>query len=747
MFFRFCDSPTSDLDARTPKGRGKRGRAAAATTPGNDLSNFTETRSSVHSKLRNGGAKGRRGGGNAGNNGNNASSTTTGTASPTAFVPPRPEPNNKRKNRSGDDDPPTPAGKKSRLPSTVPASPVNNGSPPASPVLLECPEPNCSKKYKHINGLKYHQSHAHGSSAEDDDTKDVTSMSENDESNIEAPSPATPVKSPEKIIEAPTTPVKKEEVTTVPSTPPVVPEAPIQASTPKSRPPSPTTPQTPLLAQPPPEIVATAVPPPPADSKAIVKPGVLRFAQEEPIYSPPFVNKPPSGPPTPSSTPGAVPPRSVGSVPASPSAADSPISLYQSPSPNITLPANVQIPAQPQPVPVHLSTSHQNLPLPIPPQNTNAPNTHPQSMQSPNSQSKLPHFKVKPTAALMPSDDKKDRNKPPGYKKKQRKSPAGSPQPEIPLQFTGDSSGREDVQSPAYSDISDDAAPLPEPEAGEKSKAQNDKKTETSGQQIPHNIPPQYGMYPFYGQPPYLVPSVQQPQGPLPQSQLNAGDNKAKPDVVTDKIPCDKPISDKEGKKDSQHEFPQKVLQQHYYPPYGYMQGYPYNLEPPYGPVSMVPDDKIKDERLKESPSPADHSNKLPTPIPNPIQVPTPAKVKIEPGLKEKHPNENHQILKESIEMKNQMNSYMYGRPPPPQQGPNSQQQPQQNPHGQQQQSAQSNINHHMHHPQQPMHPHQQPQQPQPNHPQQSMPGGLHQQQQHRGEQMQRYKNEIFITI
>lgn len=58
---RFCDSPTSDLDARTPKGRGKRGRAAANATPGNDLSNFTETRSSVHSKLRNGGAKGRRG--------------------------------------------------------------------------------------------------------------------------------------------------------------------------------------------------------------------------------------------------------------------------------------------------------------------------------------------------------------------------------------------------------------------------------------------------------------------------------------------------------------------------------------------------------------------------------------------------------------------------------------------------------------------------------------------------------------
>lgn len=31
-----------------------------------------------------------------------------------------------------------------------------------SPVLLECPEQYCSKKYKHANGLRYHQSHAHG---------------------------------------------------------------------------------------------------------------------------------------------------------------------------------------------------------------------------------------------------------------------------------------------------------------------------------------------------------------------------------------------------------------------------------------------------------------------------------------------------------------------------------------------------------------------------------------------------------
>lgn len=44
---RFCDSPSDELlDSRTPKGRAKRGRSAALQ-PVNDLSNFTETRSSV----------------------------------------------------------------------------------------------------------------------------------------------------------------------------------------------------------------------------------------------------------------------------------------------------------------------------------------------------------------------------------------------------------------------------------------------------------------------------------------------------------------------------------------------------------------------------------------------------------------------------------------------------------------------------------------------------------------------------
>ncbi|KAG8576099.1 hypothetical protein GDO81_009771 [Engystomops pustulosus] len=58
------------------------------------------------------------------------------------------------------------------LPLTVPLSSIKV-EPAAldrncsSPILIDCPHPNCNKKYKHINGLKYHQAHAHT----DDDSK------------------------------------------------------------------------------------------------------------------------------------------------------------------------------------------------------------------------------------------------------------------------------------------------------------------------------------------------------------------------------------------------------------------------------------------------------------------------------------------------------------------------------------------------------------------------------------------------
>jgi hypothetical protein len=179
---RFCDSPTEELESRLPKGgRGKRGRNSVTST--NDLINFTETRSSVHSKLRNGGPKGRASRNSSVSNINISTNVTnTPSTSPTTFSVPRPE-----KRRKSKDESPSPFNGNNSVQSnannannsvTLPSQAIaavkkskNVTSPCAvSPVLLECPEQDCSKKYKHANGLKYHQSHAHGiiSNADDD---------------------------------------------------------------------------------------------------------------------------------------------------------------------------------------------------------------------------------------------------------------------------------------------------------------------------------------------------------------------------------------------------------------------------------------------------------------------------------------------------------------------------------------------------------------------------------------------------
>nr|CAD7587856.1 unnamed protein product [Timema genevievae] len=643
---RFCDSPTSDLDARLPKGRGKRGRAATNSNPGGDLSNFTETRSSVHSKLRNGGAKGRRGGATGGSSSSSSGSTTTaGTGSPTPFVPPRPEPNNKRKGRSPDEEPLANM-KKNRV---APASASN--SPPSSPVLLECPEPNCSKKYKHINGLKYHQSHAHGT-ADDEDTKDEVSMSENDESNVEAPSPATPVKSPEKVQEPlqVQSQQRKEDGSTlqVPPlqsqqqpqcqaplvlTPPIMqPETPIQPTTP-----NPTTPQpsptvqlqtpVPPIPPSPADMVSSGPPPPPnPDPKNVVKPGVLRYGPPVEDFSVGSGMFKQVMPPT-------VTVASIITSSIAPVSTIRAVSVAMAPSQPPQQPQQVS-PPSPAPPPV------QPLSLPLA-----------QIPQTIKPVGPPPQFKVKPTAALMP-DDKKDRlNKSSaGHKKKIRKSPAGSPhpQPEQPT-FGLDPASREDVQSPAYSDISDDAAPVLESEVGDgKGKPPGPDKKGEVGQGPSQHAMPHYGMYPFYSQPPYLVPSVQ---------------HDGKPKENCEKLPGEVKTGEKEKKESG--EYQQKLLQQHYYP-YGYMPGYPYNLEPSY-PITVMPsEEKAKEPHNKEdkSPSPMDQHVKPALPIPSPIQVPNPGKIKTEPSLslKEKHQNENHQIMKESMEMKSQMNPYIYSR-------------------------------------------------------------------------------------
>lgn len=162
----------------------------------------------MQSKLRNGSSKGRcstRVAGQAQTVEKNASTATSNSGltpctSPTAFLPPRLE---KRKSK---DEPSSPGNGNDCDNSSVniinpsgisftacggggltdqPQSLINpvtglnvqintkkcKPGPPCavSPILLECPEQDCSKKYKHANGLRYHQSHAHGGSSVVDD--------------------------------------------------------------------------------------------------------------------------------------------------------------------------------------------------------------------------------------------------------------------------------------------------------------------------------------------------------------------------------------------------------------------------------------------------------------------------------------------------------------------------------------------------------------------------------------------------
>lgn len=218
---RFCESPTSDVDSKTGKGRGKRGRGGNNSS--SEIAPFTDTRNVVQSKLRNG--KGRRTtiNSNAANSGftvpnspakNETNSQTTNNSTKRKGRPTDPEPstdnnnttnnNNKMSKRSRNQNRALPAQQPAASPApsaspatTEPQQPPSS-SQSSSPQWITCPEPNCSKRYKHINGLKYHKAHAHSvsdSSKMDDttteDSKDVTNSSDNEESMQESASVST----------------------------------------------------------------------------------------------------------------------------------------------------------------------------------------------------------------------------------------------------------------------------------------------------------------------------------------------------------------------------------------------------------------------------------------------------------------------------------------------------------------------------------------------------------------------------
>lgn len=136
-----CDSPVSDLDSRTPKGRAKRGRGSISTPV---IEKVLEGRT-----LR----KGRKG-----------SSTFTAPPSPAkSDISTTSSVGLKRKGRPTEMEIAVSDSSKVKRSRSCSRGAPGDGSESPVPNFIECPEPNCNKKYKHMNGLRYHQSHAHSS--------------------------------------------------------------------------------------------------------------------------------------------------------------------------------------------------------------------------------------------------------------------------------------------------------------------------------------------------------------------------------------------------------------------------------------------------------------------------------------------------------------------------------------------------------------------------------------------------------
>ncbi|KAJ8285253.1 hypothetical protein GJAV_G00024680 [Gymnothorax javanicus] len=164
---RFCESP-SDFEMRGGRGRGKRMRLAIPNIPGVEPG-FPKMRG-LPLKSRGGAihSKGRRG----------SLNLISSCKTPPFFTVEEIKPNSlmsgKRKSKPPADldlslvSEDAKTGKRIRAKSrSAPSTPQGKSDPTfldqgcSSPTLIDCPHPDCNKKYKHINGLRYHQTHAH----------------------------------------------------------------------------------------------------------------------------------------------------------------------------------------------------------------------------------------------------------------------------------------------------------------------------------------------------------------------------------------------------------------------------------------------------------------------------------------------------------------------------------------------------------------------------------------------------------
>ncbi|UYV71260.1 ZNF608 [Cordylochernes scorpioides] len=587
---RFCESPTSDVDSKNAKGgRGKRGRTNNANE------NFTENnRTPVQSKLRNG--KGRRGftvpssPAKAETTSNSSSSNKRkgGSKPNESTEPPAPETTKSSSSSSssssgGSSNSGKRARSQSRGPAASTAPPVtttttttttttcsSTPSPaaptppddqaPASPVFIECPEPNCSKKYKHINGLKYHQTHAHSGNPPGAEIK----MEEGEEGVSKEPSELE-----EAIPHSPSLPSdwvptqENDSLSTLASVaisdsakPRTFPTQVVDQDIPTSDPSSP-------LSQTPPNIFSQAAASPrcPLLTHHIDK---VKIKQEKPDKSPKTSssNKPPylSGPIRPI-VPALPPPASQALKPIQPK----PTILGE--PPNIALESLKREKSK-----------------------------HRKKNKDRKSSEKSPTSSIAQTSSSV-SEDKMDTTGGSYLGSDIIPNLNDGPQP-LPLESSptlelgppppvgnnsllGDVITDQSVQSPAYSDISDANEPPATLDTDDKDKGDK-KTTELTPSQT--SALTTFGMYSYYGQPPYLIPSVaasttaDKGEKPL-ESSSSSSSSSANSSKNWNEMEAS---AIKKSSQEEQSGNSSSARDYHYPFPYSYVQGFPYSVDAPY---------------------------------------------------------------------------------------------------------------------------------------------------------------------
>lgn len=394
-----------------------------------------------------------------------------------------------------------------------------------SPVLLECPEQDCSKKYKNPNGLKYHQSHAHGAGSMDED-----SQQQPESPRVQPESPATPqaFQSAGSQPATPSAPSAAETASVQRSRTPTPQPQPLADAAPCVITPTQPSPATPL------NTASSPTPPIPSAAGGSITTGVAAAAMQ--LQEPTPMETDASGA-LPLVAPH--PPNSTDSIVQTPTKSDdrskSNYNLRENHGP-LTLidsfpavkPGVLRFVPTPGPEPAEPSR--------LPPLN-NSPLT---SLTGTNA------IRVQSSALLAPAANLNasavsQLNQPVSMVKTQKK------QRKENNEFDGVSRERDDVQSPAYSDISDDSTPVaetdmsgnfgtfvrPQRDTSEsaafvagmyKDKVQVKHPSEVMPKKGGEAIPPQsqmpmagYGMFPFYPshQQPYLV-SQQQTSSVMP---------------------------------------------------------------------------------------------------------------------------------------------------------------------------------------------------------------------------------------